>query len=110
MNEAELKAAHEALWNYLSENPDERKEDWPGWNSKNDLYGEIFEDYNACFACYYDNMQDGMFCCDDCPLQIAKCGNEKSPWKKWCRAGSEKTRKKYAAMIRDAWREIPVSE
>jgi hypothetical protein len=107
MNEAELKAEHEALWKWLCDNPTKGKEDWPEWNDGNGLYGEILEEYNTCFACYFVYIADEFTSCEKCPLQMIKCADKKSPWKGWVHADNEEDRKKYAAIIRDAWREIP---
>ena len=42
--------AHKELWNWLAENPDEEKEDWPGWQVNGGKHGEC---ENNCFACEY---------------------------------------------------------
>jgi hypothetical protein len=35
MTEAAYKANHIALWQWLYDNPDEKKCEWPGWNDQN---------------------------------------------------------------------------
>ena len=46
--------AHKELWNWLAENPDKNKEDWPEWSHNG---GPIQEVENDCFAC--DALFDG---------------------------------------------------
>ena len=40
--------AHKALWNWLAENPDKNKEDWPEWEENG---GERPRILCGCFAC-----------------------------------------------------------
>jgi hypothetical protein len=94
MTEAEYKAAHIALWDWLYQHPSEDKADWPGWKEYGDVEG-------FCFACVFCDGE-----CYRCPLKVERCSFDGSPYQKWG-DGSEKTKKKYAAMIRDAWREVP---
>jgi hypothetical protein len=117
MTEAVCKKAHFDLWDWLSKNAKAKKEDWPGWNKPEyeEFYHEPF-----CFACElaaeraYDagaDIEDEDFIpCSHCPLdpEIMKvCHHWVSPHSKWLRAETARTRKKYARIIRDAWREIP---
>lgn len=57
--------AHKGVWVWLSENPNKKKGDWPGWDKNG---GDFFEEeiYAECFACQYTeelNVQ-----CNNCPL------------------------------------------
>ena len=53
-------AKHKELWNWLSENPDKTKEDWPGWKINEHMD-------NNCFLCGYVDMVVGGGCFD-CPI------------------------------------------
>jgi len=54
--------AHKQLWNWLADNPEMDKGDWPGWKQNG---GEFFSPYSYCFACDDSNIEDG---CGECPL------------------------------------------
>jgi hypothetical protein len=51
---------HREMWNWLAENPNKKKEHWPGW----ELIGYI---ENNCFLCGYI-FQSGDGLCKNCPL------------------------------------------
>jgi hypothetical protein len=51
--------AHRNLWDWLSENPEMDKEDWPGF----DIYDEI---YNECFSCEYGLQKNENNVCGNC--------------------------------------------
>lgn len=61
---------HKELWNWLAQNPEKSKEDWPGWKR----YGyekEEMGNYHFCFACKAVNhsvLSDSNLLCDFCPL------------------------------------------
>lgn len=42
-------SAHKELWNWLSENPDKEKADWPGWKHNGGQYYSRAD----CFCCDY---------------------------------------------------------
>ena len=105
MAETGAKAAHIALWQWLYENPGRWKRHWPGWREN----GGAFFAGNSCFACAYagfDEYADPR--CDQCPLDqdvMHGCGQHTdSAYICWEKASGPEARKKYAAMIRDAWR------
>lgn len=88
---------HREMWNWLYHHPTKAKDDWPEWE-KND--GPIAEGPFGvwCFLCYFD-------CCildwspyTDC---MKGKGEKVSFYRRWQRAKSPKTRKKYAKIIRD---------
>ena len=55
--------SHKALWNWLAENPDKEKEDWPGFNELR------YVPDNECFACQYVWDGGGYIRCHEyCPL------------------------------------------
>ena len=56
--------AHKELWNWLADNPDKKKNEWPGWISNNGLY-KCPE--NFCFACGYALSDDYME--EDCEFK-----------------------------------------
>jgi hypothetical protein len=51
---------HKELWQWLSEDPNRKKEDWPGFNSDQQVF-------NHCFACDYIVKND-LGCESNCPL------------------------------------------
>lgn len=64
--------AHKELWNWLAENPSNKKEDWPGWEENAGKYKKVDE---LCFACQYANDVDGKYGgCRSCPLDGYKEG------------------------------------
>lgn len=54
---------HKELWNWLAENPQQRKDDWPRWEKNG---GDIEYISSYCFACeYVDSLKQN---CEACPL------------------------------------------
>jgi hypothetical protein len=101
MTEEDYRAAHIELWKWLHDNPSEDKEDWPGWAK----YGFVVRN---CFACDYACELEDFNECERCPIRekTGECDFSYSIWNRWRDAETDRTRKKYAAIIRDAWREI----
>jgi hypothetical protein len=104
MADSGLKAAHIALWDWLYQHPAAWKRHWPGWRENG---GKLFAG-NSCFACTFagfDEYADPR--CDNCPLDqnvMHGCRQHTaSAYVCWERASDPEIRKKYAAMIRDAW-------
>ena len=66
---------HVELWEWLAENPDSDKYDWPGWSE--------FKLYPAqgCFACEYVKSN-----CDKCPLDWDICLSRDSLYNQWWHA------------------------
>ena len=87
------------LWHWLYKNPVingvlTTKEDWPRWEEVETKYGIIDSECFACefsVCCIFDWGVEGDFPC----LKLH------SPYAKWLRAKTAKTRKKYAKIIRD---------
>jgi hypothetical protein len=119
MTEAEYKAAHIELWQWLYGNPFEGKGDWPGWRWNDGQYDRV---KNLCFACEVavykidesENKPAIIRICNACPLDAAtfkSCttttDGKYSIYGMWKNAKSIMDRQHYAAVIRDAWREIP---
>jgi hypothetical protein len=100
MTEAEYKTLHIELWQWLYDNPGKPKQAWPGWEEHEDSI-------HRCFAC--DFASD----CVHCPLdkEIMRGCNPYLKHSKagafllWCESNYCDT--EAAALIRDAWREIP---
>ena len=96
--------AHKALWNWLAENP-EKKKDWPGWEENGGKVKSIAED-SYCFACHYASYVPYSECEEACPLQwgapLYKCTHYDGHglYDLWCKAHGEK-KKEYAKRIRD---------
>lgn len=83
MTVRELYAAHQELWFWLADNPDEGKEDWPGW-------GEYTYPLNGCFPCNYNAEMETRkgkatnHCCPFCFLDWqTPCGRTGSLFGKW---------------------------
>ena len=88
------------LWDWLAENPNRNKEDWPKWvrNEGNHIARE------DCFACeYYLSDPIRTECYDECIIpcfaEHGHCNWGKAPYKMWRVAKTRKTRKKYARII-----------
>jgi hypothetical protein len=112
---------HWILWNWLAENPEcgdkdgafialgWRPVEWP-WDENIDLTGPNWPD-NDCYLCEVymtitDNNGDSWsqdVNCNDCPLSLTGngCNAMGGYYSRWLQAGTPKTRKKYAALIRD---------
>ena len=91
---------HRELWDWLYENPEKGKDDWPRWEFNE---GKIKEVENDCFLCELA-MRDGVVICEKCilspiPYKPVFCLN--CLYDRWHNAETNKTRKKYAAIIRD---------
>lgn len=57
---------HKRLWNWLADNPDKGKSDWPEWE---DNTGTIKSQYNDCFACQFGRRgNNNGDCIGYCPL------------------------------------------
>lgn len=70
---------HQALWNWLADNPDKKKDEWPEWSR----YGGTIEEVDClCFACQYARdclIENGRLfankCRVYCPLNIGDNSN-----------------------------------
>ena len=56
---------HRKMWNWLADNPDKEKKDWPGWE-KYDI-DPLPEEVEYCFLCGYITHTEDVSC-HDCPL------------------------------------------
>ena len=90
---------HIILWDWCAKHPTKEKDDCPMWEENG---GEWEENENACFACEVCDQAD--LSCTHCPIDwgVESCCTTGSPYLKWADSESMKTRKKYAALIRDA--------
>lgn len=89
------------LWEWIRDNAKtiehwSRKKRWPGW----DKYGDMLSD---CPCCEYRARRDRP--CADCLLAgvwgSGDCCRLPSPYEKWRKAATARTRKKYAQKIVD---------
>lgn len=101
----QLKALHVELWNWLAENPEKSKDDWPRWEFNR---GTIKEAENLCFACEAADVPTKNNC-DGCTCswgEYSTCEPDEdgySIYEEWKRkTGEERT--KYALQVRDCWR------
>lgn len=88
---------HKDMWNYLYENPNKNKKDWPRWKRNG---GDIKIVIGNCFACKYDYKFNGT--CDHCPFNIdinKTCLNDL--YIEWCHNNNLEKRKQLAKQIRD---------
>lgn len=90
------------LWAWCAETG-ESKLDWPKWIGNG---GRIDPGVAFCPCCCYATTHGGEDTCDGhCPLDSLwpnGCRISPSPYELWLAANTSKTRKKYAAAIRDA--------
>jgi hypothetical protein len=99
---------HRKLWDWLAENPEMEKHNWPGWKR----FTRYYE--GRCFLCQYVMDYYGTKGRNDCAVfcpviwrntfQLSHCGDYKSLYNKWDDAGCMKdfTERKYlACKIRD---------
>jgi hypothetical protein len=96
MNFAGLHKLHKRLWAWLAITGARNKFDWPDWEDNGGT------DTPTGFACDYDDMFMGN--CSHCPIDWKGgdyCKNPKSEYSHWILAETKRTRKKWAAIIRD---------
>ena len=86
---------HKKLWNWLAENPEMEKEDWPEWE---DNGGSVLWVFYHCFACGYAKLE-----CSACPLiwPSGRCLTDNGIYEKWANKCAEdpETRKELARQI-----------
>ena len=100
MDRSEMRQGHVELWTWLSENPNEEKCEWPGWDNKYE------RSENLCFACEVaKNGADELnvyLHCRHCPIEWSgddencRClstGAEYFDWTEW-QVGPCKTKQK----------------
>lgn len=82
---------HYELWDWLYNNPNKHKWNWPKWEYNG---GKVKTTQLDCFLCeiYGFKYQNE---CQGCPLDPF------SYWNDWQEAKTPKTKKKYAKLIRD---------
>jgi len=83
LTKKEAYSKHREVWDWFYHHPPKEKYEWPDW--------EKYPFYMFCFLCVVHNND-----CNKCPL-----GEKSGLYWKWNDAKSSKTRKKYAALIRD---------
>jgi len=87
---------HRELWDWLSKNPENAKEDWPGWRDM-DIYI-----VNNCFGCAF-TIYPNVYAAIKCKMCLLKwpnnhCGYIHTPWE---RSNNIKERTRLAEQIRD---------
>jgi hypothetical protein len=78
----DYKGCHEGLWNWLADNPDKEKEEWPGLKTIDMLrFINVLPSANrpihfsnyCCFACESTpSRKDGSVDCSQCPVDFGK--------------------------------------
>lgn len=92
------KELHRELWGWLAETGNLFKWDHP----KHDEWKSKYIGFHGCFPCTLSN-----FDCTKCPIDSEHIGSCRYPYEEWSSAQTPKTRKEYAAMIRDwEWKEL----
>lgn len=114
---------HRELWNWLADNPGNKKTAWPGWGEVEDWCNDIYPD-NNCFACEYvhellsaDGDREyplcGKTCRKLCPLLWPKdktcCEGGHSLYSSWCHMTNSGANKFASAFARQI-AELPVRE
>ena len=109
MTEQQLRALHIELWQWLYNNPSKTVREWPGWyaDTGTDFLMRVVLQWQGNFACVVAGGP-----CLTCPLDqnvmhgCRRGYKTKAAYVRWENAGCIATRKKYAALIRDSWREV----
>ncbi len=113
----DYKKSFEGMWNWLADNPEKEKRDWPGLKTVNRFLDENILSLSApfnfertyCFACQSvatNGIVDG-FSCSICPVYfgvVGECWQTYSYYDRWNRAQTNKTRTKYARLIAKGWK------
>ncbi len=109
-----LKENHEALWNWLAENPHAGKFDWPGFTTivnkkalKSSLPKREHFLFHCCFACQsVPWTEDGSLNCGECPVEWGEdfCGNYGALYMCWQLAKNTEEKTKYARLIAKGWK------
>ena len=93
------------MWDWLANNPEMDKEDWPEWEMNGGEYDD-YETNSLCFACQYDSeARKPNQNCSCCPIEIGDCNTENSLYNSWYHAqyvGDTKVVVECAEKIRDA--------
>jgi len=101
----ELRDPHKELWQWLADNPEKYKKDWPGWSNHAGAWNDP-----QCFACYG-------YTCDTCPChwgsrtdyevtRRCSCTARHTVYRKYMKASAHSRLnlvRLYATRIRDAW-------
>lgn len=61
----EAKALHQELWNWLADNPDKQKHNWPRWERNG---GDVERVWGFCFACEIGTKHGKDKACTNCPI------------------------------------------
>jgi hypothetical protein len=91
------KENHWALWNWLANNPDKDKDDWPGWKTMESLGISI--PFASCFLCEMFPLDD----CTDCPLAFCVSPTRGGVLNRWLDTEDAKERINLAIQIRDCF-------
>ncbi len=93
---------HKELWDWLAQNPDKSKGNWPGWIWNG---GEYNRQRALCFACEYTGEDCKVY--NHCPLVWpCNCESKKGLYRLWRICKDYNLRTKFAERIRD----LPVRE
>jgi hypothetical protein len=90
---------HVEMWNWIFNNPDKEKSDWPRWKK---LGGDVRGNAYDCFACVYNEFNDRGSCAK-CPLiwPSGDCIFHDGLFQSWNSSEDPEERRVYAKQIRD---------
>ena len=109
----ECESGCKKMWNHLALNGrgiDGKTEALYATSIDFAIKSSIAQNFHDCFACYFVDHRRDVPGCDKCPIDwgtafdptgLCPCEKTGSPYEKWRRSTTAKTRKKYAAIIRD---------
>lgn len=95
------------LWDWAAETGKEKRY-WEKWAENGGEYDSLY----GCFLCDYDaqvrRRKGGVNSCVNCPycIKFGSCVSKGSPYDRWDKAKTSRTRKKYAKLCLEQLREI----
>jgi hypothetical protein len=102
-----LRELHRELWQWLADNPDKGKTDWPGWKrrSEDPEIDEAYRHASCCFSCLCAGFEKILRTCRKCPCDwgARRCGP--GHYGRWLCSPDPAARRRYALRVRDAWPE-----
>lgn len=93
---------HKAMWDWLVENPNKSKGEWPGWINANLEVKKVFDRFSKCFLCAIYSISCMNLAGERCPvwkLDSISCVDKASVYASWDTSVCDKN--KYAKIIRD---------
>ena len=101
----DYKRSHQGLWNWLAENPDKQKANWPGFKTLGKLRVRI--PFSHCFACGIRIPPEGCYDClvyFGCKKYPFCCEDDYNSYYMKYNYGGNSDRVKYARLIANGWK------